>query len=214
MTDTSKKEPQTYKDALVSSDGTKWQKAMATEVESLRANDVWDLVELSKDRKTVGSKWVFKLKVAADGSIESMAQGFSQKFGVDYDETFCPVVRPESVRGVITLAAQNDLKLHQMDITTVFLNGELKDEVYMKQPEGFIEGGQEHLVCRLKRSIYGFKQSPRCWNTALDVQLKAMGFALSTSDPCIYTSTKGEVFIIAVYVDNIFTNWKDGRADS
>ena len=97
MTDTSKKEPQTYKDALVSSDGTKWQKAMATEIESLRANDVWDLVELPKDRKTVGSKWVFKLKVAADGSIDRykarlVAQGFSQKFGVDYDEIFCPVV--------------------------------------------------------------------------------------------------------------------------
>ena len=91
----------------------------ATEIESLRANDVWDLVELPKDRKTVGSKWVFKLKVAADGSIDRyilVAQGFSQKFGVDYDETFCTVVRPESVRAVITPSAQNDLKLHQMDI--------------------------------------------------------------------------------------------------
>ena len=207
MTDTSK-EPKTYKDALASSDGTKWQKAMATEIESLGANDVWDLVELPRDRKAVGSKWVFKLKVAADGSVDRykarlVAQGFSQKFGVDYDETFCPVVRPESVRTVIALAAENDLKLHQMDVTTAFLNGELKEVVYMKQPEGFIEEGQEHLVCRLKRSIYGLKQSPRCWNSALDVQLKEMGFAKSTSDPCVYMSTEGEMFVIAVYVDDI-----------
>ena len=96
-----------------------------------------------------------------------VAQDFSQKFGVDlldYDETFCPVVRHESVRILIALAVQHDLKLHQMDVTTAFLNGELNEEVYMKQPEGFISKGQEHLVCRLKRSIYGLKQTPRCWN--------------------------------------------------
>ena len=104
---------------------------------------------------------------------------------------------------MIALAAENDLKLHQMDVTTAFLNGELKEEVYMKQPEGFIEEGQEHLVCRLKRSIYGLKQSPRCWNSALDVQLKEMGFAQSTSDPYVYMSTEGEMFVIAVYVDDI-----------
>ena len=95
-----------------------------SKIESLGANDVWDLVELPRDRRAVGSKWVFKLKVAADGSTDRykarlVAQGFSQKFGVDYDETFCPVVRPKSVRAVIALAAQNDLKLHQMDVTTV-----------------------------------------------------------------------------------------------
>ena len=117
---------------------------MAIEIESLRANDVWDLVELPKDRKTVGSIWVFKLKVAADGSIDRykarlVAQGFSQKFGVDYDETFCPVVRPGSVRAVIAPTTQNDLKLHQMDITTAFLNRGLKDEVYMKQPEDLLK---------------------------------------------------------------------------
>ena len=88
-----------------------------------------------------------------------MAQGFSQKFGADYDETFCPVVRLESLQTVIALAVQNGLKLHQVDVTTAFLNGELEEEVYMKQPKGFIVKGQEHLVCKLKQSIYGLKQS-------------------------------------------------------
>ena len=99
-----------------------------------------------------------------------MAQGFSQKFVTDYDETFCPVVRYESVRTVIAMAVQHGLKLHQTDIITAFFNGELKDEVYMRQPECFILQGQEHLVCRLKRSIYGLKQSPRCWNSAQSAQ--------------------------------------------
>lgn len=170
-------EPTTVEEALASTDKEKWLDAMEKEMESLHGNDVWDLIELPKDRKAVGSKWVFKLKVGADGSVERhkarlVAQGFSQKFGADYDETFCPVVRLESLRTVIALAVQNGLKLHQVDVTTAFLNGELEEEVYMKQLKGFIAKGQEHLVCKLKRSIYGLKQSPRCWNSALDSQLK------------------------------------------
>ena len=112
-------------------------------------------------------------------------------------------MRSESVRTVIALAAQHGLQLHQMDITTAFLNGNLEEEVYMKQPEGFTDKGQEHLVCRLKRSIYGLKQSPRCWNQTLDTKLKKMGFTQSTSDPCIYTSSKEGLLILAVYVDDI-----------
>ena len=97
-----------------------------------------------------------------------------------------------------------------MDVSTAFLHGELSEEVYMKQPEGFIESGQEHLVCRLKRSIYGLKQSPRCWNHALDSHLKEMGFKQTSCDPCLYVSTnsEGEIFIIAVYVDDIILGGK------
>ena len=134
--------------------------------------------------------------------VRLVAQGYSQKYGIDYDEILCPVVRSESIRMVIALAAQNGLRLHQMDVTSAFLNEDLEEEVYMKQPEGFTDRGQEHLVCRLKRSIYGLKQSPRCWNLTLDTQLKKMGFVQSTSDPCIYTSSKDRL-ILAVYVDDI-----------
>ena len=163
---------------------------------------------LPKGRKAVGSKWVFKLKVGPDGMVHRhkarlVAQGFLQKYGLDYDETFSPVVRFESLRTVIALAVQNGLKLHQMDVTTAFLNGELDEEVYMKQPEGFATKGQEDLVCKLKRSIYGLKQSPRCWNSVLDNQSKRMGFVQAKGDPCIYMASEGEMFIIAVYVDDI-----------
>ena len=124
---------------------------------------------------------VFKRKYDSGGNMKQhkarlVAQGFLQKRGVDYDETFCTVVRFESVRTVIALAAKHDLKLHQLDITTAFLNGELNEDIYMKQPEGFEVKGKEHLVCKLNRSLYGLKQSPRCWNKALKNQLKKMHF--------------------------------------
>ena len=187
-----------------------WLNAMKKEMQSLEDNDVWKLVELPQDRSPVGSKWVFKTKANADGKIERykarlVAQGFSQIFGSDYDETFCPVVRLESLRTLIAMSVQYRLQLHQVDVTTAFLNGELEEEVYMRQPEGFVTPGKEHLVCRLKKSIYGLKQSPRCWNTALDSHLKEMGFVQVGSDPCIYraASSREEPFLLGVYVDDI-----------
>ena len=144
-----------------------------------------------------------------DGTPESykarsVAQGFTQKFGSNYDETFCPVVRQESLRVLVALSVQCGLKLHQVDVTTAFLNGNLEEEVYMAQPKGFVKQGEEHLVCKLKKSIYGLKQSPRCWNAALDTHLRDMGFIQSTSDPCIYyMNTGGDMFCLGVYVDDI-----------
>ena len=209
-------EPASFDDVLQSSKRDKWMNAMEQEMKSLKENEVWEMVELPKDRKTVGSKWVYKLKSGPDDSIERykarlVAQGFSQKYGTDYDETFCPVVRLESLCTMIALAVQHRLKLHQVDVTTAFLNGKLDEEVYMRQPEGFVATGQEHLVCKLKRSIYGLKQSPRCWNTVLDDQLKNMGFVQSASDPCVYKDSGGEMFLVGVYVDDIILAGKSDK---
>lgn len=209
-------EPATVNEAMSGSEKKQWKDAMKQEMDSIYSNDVWDLVSLPEGRKVVGNKWVFKKKLRADGTIERfkarlVAQGFSQQHGYDYDETFSPVIRFESVRTLIALAAQQGLKLHQMDVTAAFLNGKLDEEVYMKQPEGFVIQGKEELVCKLKHSIYGLKQSPRCWNATLDQQLREMGLSQSTSDPCIYTSTsEGEFFIVGVYVDDIILA---GRSD-
>ena len=201
------KEPQTVKEALNCSEKEQWEAAMQKEMDSIYTNDVWDLVELPESRKPVGSKWVFKKKTKADGSIERykarlVAQGFSQKQGLDYDETFSPVIRFESFRSLVAVAVQKGLKLHQLDITSAFLNGHLEEEVFMKQPLGFVVEGKENLVCKLKQSLYGLKQSPRCWNSTLDAHLKGMGYVQSTNDPCIYTSSEGESTIIGVYVDD------------
>jgi hypothetical protein len=201
-------EPHTVEEVLSTPEKVQWVKAMEKEMKSLQENEVWDLVELPRGRKPVGSKWVFKVKTDEDGNIERykarlVAQGFTQKFGADYDETFCPVVRLESIRTLIALSVQHDLQLHQVDVTTAFLNGKLEEEVFMKQPEGFVAKEQEHLVCRLKKSLYGLKQSPRCWNIALDQHLKGLGFIQVESDPCIYRASSGEPFFIGVYVDDI-----------
>ena len=182
-------------------------------MESLYANEVWELVEPPLNRKIVRSKWIFRKKVDTNGAVSRykaclVAQGCSQRFGLDYEETFSPVVCFESVRSVVSLSVQNKMQLHQMDVTTAFLHGELSEEVYMKQPEGYTEPGKEHLVCRLKRSIYGLKQAPRCWNYALDNCLKEMGFKQSSSDPCVYVSSDSE-FLVAVYVDDLILGGKN-----
>ena len=182
---------------------------MKIEIKSLNDNDVWELVELPVGRKTVGSKWVYKMKTGADGTVERykaqpVAQGYTQQYGTDYDKTFCPVVRQESLRVLLALCVQHQLKLHQVDITTAFLNGNLEEKVYMAQPEGLVSAGNEHLVCKLKKSIYGLKQSPRCWNVALDSLLKKICFTQSQNDPCIYyRMSGGDIFYMGVYVDDI-----------
>ena len=190
-------EPTSIEEATSGPDSSNWKRAMKIEMQSLKDNNVWDLVELPPGRIAVGCKWVYKVKTGADGSVERyrarlVAQGFTQKYGFDYDETFCPVVRLESLRVLVALSVQYGLKLHQVDVTTAFLNGNLEEEVYMSQPNGFVTKGKEQYVCKLKKSIYGLKQSPRCWNNSLDLHLKEMGFTQSTSDPCIYKHDAGE----------------------
>ena len=207
-------EPTTFDEATACKEKPKWKEAMEKEMKSLKDNEVWELTSLPPGKKAVGCKWVYKVKINNDGSVERykarlVARGFDQRYGSDYDETFCPVVRLESLRTLIALSTQRELELHHVDVNTAFLNGTLQEEVYMSQPTGYEEKGKEHLVCRLRKSIYGLKQSSRCWNTALDSHLKKMGFTQSKSDPCIYTSGGGDTFYIGVYVDDLIVAGKD-----
>jgi hypothetical protein len=135
---------------------------MNDELDSMHKNDVWELVELPKGAKPIGCKWVFKTKLDPNGNVERhkarlVAKGYTQKEGIDYQETFSPVSRKDSLRIVMALVAHFNLELHQMDVKTAFLNGDLDEQVFMKQPEGFAPEGQEHLVCKLNKSIYGLK---------------------------------------------------------
>ena len=201
-------EPATVNEAMLSPEKKKWKEAMRKEMKSIKANKVWELVKLPKGKKTIGCKWVYKRKTHADGSLERykahlVAKGYSQQHGLDYDETFSPVARLESLQTLLALAVQDGLRVHHMDVTTAFLNGELKEEVYMDQPEEFQVQGKEDRVCKLNRSLYGLKQAPRCWNVTLDERLKEMGFTQTVSDPCLYIARDGESFLIGVYVDDI-----------
>ena len=137
-------------------------KAMKSKLDSMYSNQVWDLVKVPYSIKPVGCKWVYKRKRGVAGKVESfkarlVAKGYTQKEGIDYDETFSPVAMLKSIKILLSITAHYDYEIWQMVIKTAFLNGNLKEEIYMMQPESFIAKNQEHMVCKLKRSIYGLK---------------------------------------------------------
>jgi hypothetical protein len=203
-------EPDSMKEALSSKYSKEWKAAADLEYESLIENETWDLVELPEGRTPIGSKWVFKVKYDSEGGVERfkgrlVAKGFAQKYGVDYQDTYAPVVRFSTIRTLLAFAIQHNMTIHQMDVVTAFLNGSLEEEIYMDQPEGYVQLGQEHLVCRLKKSLYGLKQSPRCWNTTFATFMESVGSRQSTADPCVYIQLEENtvVCIVAVYVDDL-----------
>ena len=156
------------KEAINSTKGKFWKKAMEEEMESLRKNDTWDLVALPDGRKKIGSKWVFKRKTNATGCVEKfkaqlVAKGYSQVEGVNFDEIFSHVAKLTSIRVLMSLDATFDLEIEKMDMKTTFLCGDLGEEIYINQLEGFIIKGKEELVYKLEKSLYGLKQSHRMW---------------------------------------------------
>ena len=197
-------EPKTYYAALHSKESAQWQQAMDEELSSLEENEVWDEVDRPEGVKVVGGKWVLKVKGNAKGEVERfkaryVAQGYSQTLGIDYDEIFAPVARHDSLRLLLALSACRGWKIRQLDIKTAFLYGVLKEEVYMQLPEGSRKEGK---VAKLKKCIYGLKQSPREWYARLAEHLRLSGFAPSTFDPCVFIHSTGKL-ILAVYVDDI-----------
>ena len=187
----------------------KWMKAAETEMQSLKQHSTWKLVEPPPGKTIIGNRMIVKVKLDENCLAERykarlVPQGFSQVFGEDYNQVFAPFVRWESVGALISMATQINKQIHQMDVDVAFLNGILKEDIYMTQPYGFVEKDNEHLVCKLERSIYGLKQSPRFWNEVLDEHLQSMGFQRSAADESIYTEKiNGDLALIAVYVDDI-----------
>ena len=197
-------EPHTYLEALQSA---QWVSAMDKELSALQENNTWELVDLPKGKKAVGCKWVYKIKQHADGSIERykarlVAKGYTQKEGIDYEETFSPVIKMTTVRCIISLAASNHWDLFQLDVNNAFLHGNLHEEVYMKIPDGL--KNTQGKVCLLKKSIYGLKQASRQWFAKLVSELISQGFKQSKNDYSLFTKDQnGSFTIAAVYVDDI-----------
>ena len=172
-------------------DTHQWVQAMKSELESMYSNQVWDLVKAPNGIKPVGCKWVYKRKKGIDGKVETfksrlVAKGYTQKEGIDYDETFSPVAMLKSIKILLFIAAHYDYEIWQMDVKTAFLNGNLEEELYMMQLEGFIAKNQEHMVCKLNRSIYGLKLASRLWNIRFDQAIKSFGFEQNIDEPCVY----------------------------
>ncbi|GJU67629.1 retrotransposon protein, putative, ty1-copia subclass [Tanacetum coccineum] len=189
-------EPANYKAALLDPESDKWLNAMNVEMQSMKDNEVWILVELPPNGKTVGSKWLFKKKTDMDGAVHTykarlVVKGYTQTPGIDYEETFSPVADIRAIRILIAIAAYYDYEIWQMDVKTAFLNGYLNEEVYMEQPEGFVNPKYPNRVCKLKRSIYGLKQASRQWNKRFDDEIKKFGFSQNADEPCVYLKASG-----------------------
>ncbi|KAI3825951.1 hypothetical protein L1987_07722 [Smallanthus sonchifolius] len=198
-------EPRSYKEASMDSN---WVNAMNDEMDALLRNNTWTLTGLPAGRKPIGCKWIYKIKYKADGQIERykarlVAKGYSQREGVDFEETFSPVVKMVTVRCVISLAVQNNWFLFQLDVNNAFLYGNLSEEVYMSLPEGYYDNS-ETKVCKLIKSLYGLKQAPRQWNEKLTTTLVEIGFKQSKNDYSLFVKTENDsICVLLVYVDDI-----------
>ena len=177
-------------------------------MDSMYENEFWTLVDPPIGTKPIGCKWVFKKKTDMDGKVSTykaglVAKGYSQKYGIDYDETFSPVAMLKSIRIILAIAAYYDYEIWQMDVMTAFLNGHLQEEVYMIQPEGFVSK-DPNKVCKLQKSIYGLKQASRSWNIRFDEIIKMFGFIKNEDEPCVYKKISGSIVVFLIlYVDDI-----------
>ncbi|KAJ9544175.1 hypothetical protein OSB04_023882 [Centaurea solstitialis] len=197
---------------------TKWLNAMHLEMDALSLNNTWTLVPRPKDANVVGSKWLFRTKFRADGSIERhkarlVAQGFSQIPGIDFSYTFSPVGKASTIRVVLSLAVVNTWTLHQLDVNNAFLHGKLTDTVFMQQPPGFVDPKFPDHVCRLNKAIYGLKQAPRAWFHRLHSFLIKDGFTCSRADPSLFVFKQDTCLLyLLVYVDDLILTGNDSNA--
>ena len=199
-------EPQSYDAAINGPDSKLWKIAMEDEMNSIIGNKTWDLVKLPADRKAIGCKWIFKIKRDERGNAvrfkaRLVAQGFGQVEGVDFSEVYAPVVRLTTFRTLLAIASKRKMHVMHFDAKTAFLNGNLSEEIFMRQPKGFEIGKDGEYVCRLRKSLYGLKQAAKSWNDVLHMELCKLGLKQSIVDHCLYTKDK-ELYVL-VYVDDL-----------
>jgi hypothetical protein len=196
-------EPQTYQEAIQSKNPHSWKPEILDEYKSFIENDTWEVVPLPPDRKVIRCKWVFTKKAGHNNTptrfkARLVAKGYTQKQGIDYNETFAPVVKHDSLRILLSIVASLNLEMIQLDVKTAFLYGVVNEELYLEQPEGFVLAGREKKVCRLKKCLYGLKQAPRVWNQKFNEFLLLFGLSRS-----IYIRRREEeLTLIAIWVDD------------
>ncbi|CAH9066949.1 unnamed protein product [Cuscuta europaea] len=204
--------PKTTHEALAHPE---WRKAMLAEMEALHSSGTWDLVPLPTGKSMVGCRWIYTVKVGPDGEIDRfkarlVAKGYTQIYGLDYTDTFSPVAKITSVRFILSMAAMSHWPLFQLDIKNAFLHGDLHEEVYMEQPPGFVA---HYMVCRLRRSLYGLKQSPRAWFGRFSDVVCNFGMIRSDVDHSIFYrhSAGNKCIYLVVYVDDIVITSSDDQ---
>ena len=210
-------EPRNYKEAVNSTEGLMWKEAIDSEIESILHNHTWELVDLPPGCKPLSSKWVFKMKRKVDGSIDKykaslVIKGYKQTKGMDYFDTYSPVTRINSIRMVPAIAALRNLDVHQMDMKTAFLNGDLEEEIYMEHPEGFSTSEQEKKVCKLVKSLYGLGQAPKQWHEKFDNVMLSHRFKINECDKCAYIKDDEHGYVIVcLYVDDMVIVGSDDK---
>jgi histone deacetylase 1/2 len=186
-----------------------WKAAMDDEYSALIKNETWRLVPERLGTNVIDCKWVYRIKRKADGSVERykarlVAKGFKQRYGIDYEDTFSPVIKIATVRLVLAVAVSRGWSLRQLDVKNAFLHGILEEEVYMRQPPGYEDKRKPGYVCKLDKALYGLKQAPRAWYSRLSAQLVRLGFVASKSDTSLFIYQKlGVTIYMLVYVDDI-----------
>src|SRR3954469_16406153 len=202
-------EPQTYDQAISSPDAHHWQEAMDSEYASLIKNKTWDLAPLPPDKNIIPTRWLYKVKFKGDGSIERfkarlVAKGYIQEQGIDFEDTYSPVFKLASLRILLSIGAIHDLDIHQMDVKTAFLHGDIDTDIYVQQPQGY-DRQYPNLACRLRKGLYGLKQAPRLWNKCIDDFLQQKGFKKCATEPCVYYQQypTNERAYIGIWVDDI-----------
>jgi hypothetical protein len=184
-------EPKNFEEA---SKDDHWVKEMNDELDQIEKNNTWEMVHRPEGKNVIGSKWIFKNKLNEQGQVvrnkaRLVYKGYAKIEGLDFDETFAPVARIEAIRMFLAYACHKRFKVYQMDVKSAFLYGDLSEEVYMEQPEGFELSDNPDLVCKMKKNLYGLKQSPRAWYHRLDTYLKDKGFKRGTIDNNLYIKT-------------------------
>ena len=202
----SREEPLSYTEAA---NEELWIRAMREEMLSIDRNDTWELEIPPPNCRPIGLKWIFKLKKNPQGNVikrkaRLVEKGYSHRKGIDYEEVYAPVVRFETIRLLIALAALKKWQLHHLDVKSAFLNGEISEIVYVRQPEGFLVKGKEGHVLRLKKALYGLKQAPRAWYFKLYSCLISLGFIKSNYEPSLYLKQlDSNTIMVGVYVDDL-----------
>jgi hypothetical protein len=182
---------------------------MLQEFQALVSNSTWTLCPRLLHHNIIHNKWVYKIKQKPNGSVERfkarlVARGFEQRCGIDYNETFSPVIKPATIRILLCLAIQFDWSIRQLDISNAFLHGYLGEEVFMEQPQGFVDKAHPDYVCKLHKSLYGLKQAPRAWFNRLSSFLLELGFVASLVDPSLFIFTHDNIrLFMLIYVDDI-----------
>jgi hypothetical protein len=199
-------EPKNFNEA---SKDVNWLKSMNEELNQIEKNNTWELVPRLADKNVIDSKWVFKNKMNEQGHIvrnkaKLVYKGYAQVEGHDFDETFAPVTRLEAIKIFIAYARHKNFKVYQMDVKSAFLNGDLEEDVYVEQPEGFSLTNNPNFVCKLKKELYGLKQAPRAWYYRLEKFIQDKGFKKGTVDSNLYIKSEGDdLLVFLVYVNDI-----------